>query len=160
MTDAALGDRLARRNVVADLFVVGGAAMALAYDATRVTRDVDAIFVPHGVVLEEARAVAEQLGLPPWWLNEQASVYVSGKNDPGKRRVFDHPNLRIMVASPEHIFAMKALAARTRDIDDLRHLAALTGVDTVEDALRICGDFYPDEQIPPRARAVLQELFQ
>jgi hypothetical protein len=73
-----LGDRLARRGVVADLFVVGGAAMALAYDANRVTRDVDAMFVPHGVVVEEARAVAEELGLPPWWLNEQASVYVSG----------------------------------------------------------------------------------
>jgi hypothetical protein len=36
---AALGDRLVRRGVVADLFVVGGAAMALAYDADRVTRD-------------------------------------------------------------------------------------------------------------------------
>jgi hypothetical protein len=49
----ALGDRLMRRGVVADLFVVGGAAMALAYDANRVTRDVDATFVPHGVVLEK-----------------------------------------------------------------------------------------------------------
>jgi hypothetical protein len=29
----ALGERLVRRGVVADLFVVGGAAMALAYDA-------------------------------------------------------------------------------------------------------------------------------
>ena len=28
--------------------------------------------------------------LPPGWLNEQASVYISGKDDPGKRRVFDH----------------------------------------------------------------------
>ena len=42
----ALGERLARRGVVADVFVVGGAAMALAYDATRVTRDIDARFVP------------------------------------------------------------------------------------------------------------------
>jgi hypothetical protein len=31
----ALGERLARRGVVADVFVVGGAAMALAYDAAR-----------------------------------------------------------------------------------------------------------------------------
>ena len=45
----ALGERLARRGVVADVFVVGGAAMALAYDASRVTRDVDARFVPTGV---------------------------------------------------------------------------------------------------------------
>lgn len=28
-----LGDRLARRGVVADLYIFGGAAMALAYDA-------------------------------------------------------------------------------------------------------------------------------
>src|SRR5215470_11829308 len=126
----ALGERLARRGVIADLFVVGGAAMALAYDATRVTRDVDAMFVPHGVVVEESRAVAKELGLPPWWLNEQASVYVSGRDDPGKRRVFDHPGLRVTAASPRHIFAMKALAARTRDIDDLRLLAELIGVDS------------------------------
>lgn len=82
----ALGDRLMRRGVVADVFIVGGAATALAYDATRVTRDVDSPFVPHGVVLEEARNVARDLGLPTWWLNEQASVYISGKDDPGKRR--------------------------------------------------------------------------
>ena len=99
----ALGERLARRGVVADVFVVGGAAMALAYDATRVTRDVDARFVPHGIVLEDARRVADDLGLPPWWLNEQATAYISGKDDPGKRRVFDHPGLRVMAASPEHV---------------------------------------------------------
>ncbi len=155
----ALGQRLVRRGVVADLFVVGGAAMALAYDATRVTRDVDAMFVPHGVVVEEAHAVAQELGLPPWWLNEQASVYVSGQADPGKRRVFDHPGLRVMVASPDHIFAMKALAARTRDVDDLRSLAVLAEVDSVEKALQICRDFYPDEVVSQRALGVLQELF-
>lgn len=71
---SALGDRLFRRGVVADLFIVGGAAMALAYDADRVTRDVDATFLPHGIVVEEARNVAEAMGLPPWWLNDQASL--------------------------------------------------------------------------------------
>jgi hypothetical protein len=65
-----------------------------AYDATRVTRDIDATFVPHGVVIEEARHVSDDLGLPYWWLSEQASIYISGKDDPGKRRVFDHPRLR------------------------------------------------------------------
>ena len=79
----ALGERLAHRGVVADVFVVGGAAMALAYDADRVTRDVDARFVPHGIVLDEARNVANDLGLPPWWLNEQATAYISGEDDPG-----------------------------------------------------------------------------
>jgi hypothetical protein len=82
-TFSDLGERLAGRGVVADVFIVGGAAMALAYDAERVTRDVDARFSPHGIVLEEARNVADNPGLPYWWLNEQASVYISGKDDPG-----------------------------------------------------------------------------
>ncbi|MEU8162852.1 hypothetical protein [Micromonospora parva] len=72
-----LGDRLAKRGVIADLYIFGGAAMALAYDARRATRDIDAVFQPHGIVLDEARAVADELGLPRWWLNEQASVYVA-----------------------------------------------------------------------------------
>jgi hypothetical protein len=155
----ALGERLARRGVVADVFVVGGAAMALAYDATRVTRDIDATFVPHGVVIEEARHVADDLGLPYWWLNEQASIYISGKDDPGKRRVFDHPGLRVSAASPPHIFAMKALAARARDVDDLRVLADIIGVKSAGEALQTCADFYPDEPLPQRSVAVLQELF-
>ena len=46
-----LGDRLARRGVVADLYVFGGAAMALAYDSRRATRT------------RPAR----------WWLNEFAA---------------------------------------------------------------------------------------
>jgi len=113
-----------------------------------VTRDVDAVFKPHGIVLDEARKVADDLGLPYWWLNEQASVHISGKEDASKRRVFDHPGLRVMAASPAHVFAMKARAARTRDIDDLRLLAGIIGVDSAGTALRICADFYPDEPYP------------
>jgi hypothetical protein len=64
-----------------------------------------------------------------------------------------------MAASPEHVFAMKALAARTRDIDDLRLLAGMIGIETPEAALRVCADFNPDEPIPPRTDAVLRELF-
>jgi hypothetical protein len=35
---------LVQRGVVADIYVFGGAAMALAYDARRATRDIDAVF--------------------------------------------------------------------------------------------------------------------
>jgi hypothetical protein len=122
-------------------------------------RDIDATFVPHGVVIEEARRVADDLGLPYWWLNEQASIYISGKDDPAKRRVFDHPGLRVSAASPAHIFAMKALAARTRDIDDLRVLADIIGVESAGEALQIYAEFYPDEPVPQRSVAVLRELF-
>jgi hypothetical protein len=74
----------------------------------RVTGDVDAMFKPHRIVHEEALRVAGDLGLPRWRLNEQASSYISGRDDADKRRVFDHPGLRVMAASPRHIFAMRA----------------------------------------------------
>jgi hypothetical protein len=54
---------------------------------------------------------------------------------------------------------MKALAARTRDIDDLRLLADIVGVESADEALQICADFYPDEPVSPRSAPVLRELF-
>jgi hypothetical protein len=45
-------------------------------------------------VLEEAHAVAAELGLPTWWLNEQASSYVAPGGDPSASRVFDYSGLR------------------------------------------------------------------
>lgn len=46
----ALGERLHDGGIVADLYVVGGAAMAMAFDARRSTRDIDAVFVPKTAV--------------------------------------------------------------------------------------------------------------
>lgn len=124
-----------------------------------VTRDVDALYVPHGIVHEEAVEVARELGLPRWWLNEQASVYISAAVDQDKRRVFDHPGLRVVAASPRHIFAMKALAARERDLADLKLLADLAGIDSLDVALTCAREFFPDEVMSERAQRVLGELF-
>jgi Nucleotidyltransferase of unknown function (DUF6036) len=45
-----LSAELAVRGARAELFLVGGAALAVAYDATRSTRDLDAVFIPSKVV--------------------------------------------------------------------------------------------------------------
>jgi hypothetical protein len=152
-----LGDRLARRGIVADLYVFGGAAMALAYDSRRATRDIDAVFHPHGVVLDEAKAVARDLGLPPWWLNEQASTYVAQGGDPSARRVFDHPGLRVAAASAEHLLAMKVLAARHKDTEDILFLAQHLGLTTADEILSLCTGIFPDEKPPARARLLLED---
>ena len=155
-----LGERLERRGVVADLYVFGGAAMALAYDARRSTRDIDPLFVPHGVVLEEARAVAEEFGLPGWWLNEQASAYVAPGGDRAAARVFDHPGLRVTAASPEHLLAMKVLAGRPRDVDDLRFLVARLGLASAAEVFVLCAEVFPAEPVPERAKRLVEEIFQ
>jgi hypothetical protein len=72
-----LAEGLARRGVVGEVHVFGGAAMVLAFDARAATRDVDALFQPDGHVLAAASDVARALDLPRSWLNNQASVYPS-----------------------------------------------------------------------------------
>lgn len=155
---ARLGERLARRGVVADIYVFGGAAMAMAYDARRATRDIDAIVTPHGVVFDEARAVARDLGLPGWWLNEQATVYVAPGRDSAAPRIFDSPGLRVSAASPRHLLAMKVLAARAKDLDDIAFLAGHLGVTSSAEVLAICAAVFPDEPVPERARLILEDL--
>jgi len=66
----ALAAELQRRRASADTYVVGGAAISLAFDERRATRDIDAVFEPKNVVNEAAAAVAPERGLPAGWLND------------------------------------------------------------------------------------------
>ncbi len=50
----ALGDELTRRGVRGQIFIVGGAAMALAYSTRRVTKDIDAVFEPKSAIYAAA----------------------------------------------------------------------------------------------------------
>jgi Nucleotidyltransferase of unknown function (DUF6036) len=65
---AALLDELAgeleAEGVHGDLFLVGGAAMALAYSTRRATRDLDAIFEPKQVVYRAASGLETAVDCP------------------------------------------------------------------------------------------------
>ncbi len=154
-----LAERLSRRHLIGDVCVYGGAAMILAFDARLATRDVDAVFAPHGPVIDEARAVARELGLPPSWLNDQVSVYVSRVADEGQTSVYDHPNLRVRRASARHLLAMKARAARafTADQEDLVVLIRDLGLTTPAEVERICLEVFPDEPLSDRSRLAVED---
>lgn len=71
-----LSESLQARGLQAQLFIVGGAAMALAYDHQRMTRDVDALFAPAREVRDIAAELAERHGLEPDWLNDGAKGFM------------------------------------------------------------------------------------
>ena len=140
----ALGARLTEAGITADLYVVGGAAIALAYDERRSTRDIDAVFLPKAEVYRAADAVAEDLDLPTGWLNDAVKGFLLGP-DPYPTEIVELPGLRCEIASPEVVLVMKALAHRIgEDDDDLRLLAAKAGLSTAADVLdlveRVAGD--------------------
>jgi hypothetical protein len=129
----ALDQELGRDKTRADVFVVGGAAMAVAFDTRRSTRDVDAIFAPTAEVRAAARRVAERLHLDADWLNDAAKAIVPG-DDPNKTNVFEGKYLQVAAASPRFLLAMKLLASRVeRDQDDIRELYRLCGFTTAEE---------------------------
>jgi hypothetical protein len=57
----ALGEELTGKGVRGQIFIVGGAAMALAYSTRRVTKDIDAVFEPKRAIYAAAAKVAEDL---------------------------------------------------------------------------------------------------
>jgi hypothetical protein len=97
--------------------------------------------------------------LPSWWLNRQASSYVAPGEDPSASRVFDHPGLRVFAASPEHLLAMKALAARPRDVQDIKQLEEMLNLHTISDVLALVRDVFKEEQPPARLRLLLEDIF-
>ncbi len=100
-----------RHGARAELFPVGGAALAVAYDATRATRDLDAVFIPTDVVRRSAAAVAENRGLAQDWLNDAVKGFLPGP-DPDAQRFYSSDSLIVDVASPRYLLAMKLFAAR------------------------------------------------
>jgi Nucleotidyltransferase of unknown function (DUF6036) len=155
----ALNEELGRGGTRADVSVVGGAAMAVAYDARRATVDVDAVFSPTTEVRSAARRVADRLGLDEDWLNYGAKAFIPGP-DPGRTNVFEGAHLQVAVASPRFLLAMKLLASRVeRDQDDIRTLYELCGYTTAEEGLRLVTSTYPENLIPPRTRFMLEEMY-
>lgn len=151
-----LAEELDRKGVRAEVFLVGGAAMTLAYDTRRATRDVDAIFEPKQTVYEAARRVADNHGLPDDWLNDAVKGFLHG-SDPDAVPVLDIPGLRVDVASPRYLLAMKLLAARDEDVDDILFLYRLCGFRTVEEGLDLVEAAYPGMKIPVRVQYLLEE---
>jgi hypothetical protein len=154
-----LGDELERRGVRGEVFIVGGAAMALAYSSRRSTRDVDAIFEPKAIMYEAARSVAEHQGLPEDWLNDAVKAFAPGK-DPNSRRIFSTASLEVAAASPEYLLAMKLLASRVdQDVEDIRTLYRLCRFKTSDEGLALVRRFYPRRKLEPRIRLLLEELY-
>lgn len=157
---ALLDARLSRRDIHADVYVVGGAAMALAWDARRSTRDVDALFETdrHGAFLEEVRAVAEELGLPRSWLNEQATMYAPADYRAQAGTVYDGTHLRVMSASARIVLAMKVAALRPSDIDDILTLVDRLELHTADQAVALHAEVFPHDPLPERKLVALEAV--
>lgn len=156
---AELGDELAASGDTGELFLVGGAALALAYEARDATRDVDALFEPKQELYAAAKRVARRHGLRADWLNDAMKGFLHG-HDGDRRLVFEHPALRAYAASPRYLLAMKLRSARIeRDADDIALLLDLSGITSAADALDLVETAYGASEIGVKTQLLVEAIF-
>lgn len=157
---ALLNEELAAARVKGELYLVGGAVMCLAYAARPSTADVDGYFLPAKEVREAAARVAAASGTAPDWLNDAVKGYLSERGE--YRSWLELGNLRVLVAQPEYLLAMKCLAFRIgaefHDEEDVRFLLRVLDIRSYEKALEIVTRYYPMERFPQKTLYALQEL--
>jgi hypothetical protein len=155
-----LNTELGKADVHGELFVVGGAVMCLAYEARPATRDIDAFFRPARQVCEAAARVALRAGIDASWLNDAVKAFMGDRGEFERFLELDH--LRVMLAQPEYLLAMKCLAMRIgeefHDEDDIRYLLRHLDIKTYKAALQVISLYYPLEQFPQKALYALEEL--
>jgi len=154
-----LGERLAPQGVIADVLSWAVPPWPLPRSLARHARLQCNVPSPRHrpgrVSLTEERGTSQTTssGCRPWWLNKQAPVYISARTISASAASIDHPGLRVMAALPQHIFAMKVLAARTRD---LWLLADIIAIESLSQALQIWPSrLLPGRTCSPRSAAVL-----
>jgi hypothetical protein len=168
-----LGLKARAADKIVEIAVYDGSALVLTLPGRAATKDVDAVMHHDQVWLREAvAALAEEKGWPPDWLNDGVKGWLSHRDaDPEAKQLFktypseDEPGLRVFLASPHYLFAMKCLAMRIGGVDgsqdrsDIETLARHIGIVTAEQALDIVSQYYPLLRISPKTHFGIQEIF-
>jgi hypothetical protein len=137
------------------------------------TQDLDAVIRNDAVWLgATVAAITRDRGWPEDWLIDGVKGFLSSKDaEPQARRLFktfpseQQPGLRVFVAGPAYLFAMKCLAMRiggidaTQDRNDIEMLARVLNIDSAAKAFALVARFYPAERSSPKTQFGIQEIF-
>jgi len=160
-----LGEALARARKVVEVAVNGGAPILLQFDVNFRTGDVDATVESgdHGALLQAVQDIADRRQWLRSWFSEAVSVYVSDvdatmfhRSYPSETRV----GLRVYVAKPDYLLAMKLRAMRigSRDEADATLLARASGMTSYVAMVDLLTHYFPKEPAAPRQLALVAQF--
>ncbi|MXZ70738.1 MAG: hypothetical protein F4Z04_04410 [Acidobacteria bacterium] len=154
----ALDRELAKRSVVGEIGLLGGAVMCLVFQARESTKDVDALFAPTREMRDAAVAVARAFGIADDWLSDAAKGFVV--SSPPRLQVLELPNLRVWAPTADYMLAMKCVSARfdTHDADDVAFLVRHLELATPDEVFERTTRYYPHGRVPPKTRFLVEEL--
>jgi len=156
----ALSARLVERETEATVVLFGEAAMMFAHQARTAIDHVDAAPTPRGIVLGAARDVAQSLGLPAHWINDQHAGALPKYLDDDVVELSARPNLVVRTLIPEVLLAMRALAPNpAEDLADIRVLASAAGISDLIEVEVLIAELFPGRSINAKARTALESIF-
>jgi len=169
-----LGRYAAEAGKTIDLAVFGGVAMMLTFSARPTTRDVDAVALTDGAFVRgAAKRIATARDWPGDWLNDAVKGFLSSRqSDSDTLALFrtypseSTPGLRVFVARPEYLLAMKCIAMRidmpgvASDIEDIKVLVRKLGLTTATEVLDIVSYYYPEREIPAKTQFGVEEIME
>ena len=154
-----LSERLREKRTFAKIHVVGSACIALAYERERTTLDIDVrVDAGHRALEDAIREIAQEHGLPPRWLNDQARGFIPERDDPRSPTLYESQSLVVTGASGEYLLAMKLEASREKDTQDVRFLLQHLEIENTDAALEQHRMLFPNSRRTPQARAMLARL--
>jgi hypothetical protein len=131
--------------------------MVLAYESRFSTDDVDGSGYPTDDVLAAAAEIAERRGLQPDWLHDSVNVYFPTFKEPDWRPVFKVGTVEVVAADERTLLAMKMRASRgRRDEVDIQFLVDRCGIETVDGALAVYEEYFPEDELPGRALPMIR----
>ena len=167
-----MGRYLRERGLVGEIAVYGRTAILLQFRWGGPTEDVDVVIRTgecESAVKDAAIFAALALGLPDDWLNTYVGAFTAEKESESFFSAYgaypqgEAPGLRVFLAKPEYICAMKLKALQResigdRDFEDAVRLAAELGIQTADDLLHLFASYFPDERLDRSAAARLSEI--
>jgi hypothetical protein len=167
-----MGRYLRERNLVGEIAVYGRTAIFLQFRWGGPTEDVDVVIRSgerESAVKDAAAFAALALELPEDWLNTYVGAYTAENESESFFSAYgaypqgEAPGLRVFLAKPEYICAMKLKALQResvgdKDFEDAVRLAAELGIATADDLLQLFASYFPGEKLDRNAAARLPEI--
>lgn len=167
-----MGRHLRERGLLGEIAVYGRTAIILQFRWGNPTEDVDVVIQTaerESAVKDAAAFAALQLGLADDWLNNYVGPFTAERESESFFSAFgaypqgETPGLRVFLAKPEYICAMKLQAFQRetvgdKDFDDAVRPTAELGIESTDHLLSLFASYFPGESLDRTAAVRVPEI--
>ena len=155
-----INSRLKNMGKTGEIFIIGGAAISLAFGGRDATEDIDAIYKPRSEIRKIIKVMADEHDLRSDWLNNDAEHFVTANMT--FTLLFEFSDLKVFHIDAECLLAMKLASARPEsypDMDDCLLLMEKLGVHEEKELLRLVELYTDEENRDPAYRYFVTEAY-